>query len=291
MKKLLFIVIIILGFSIFLFFSEKGRSLKNIAISYIKEPSLINAKGNTVSSRILLPEDFSRTVYPERSFQEYLRHYRLLPSGSEVINYDNEPYIYQKGHVGILDISVPENGLQQCADALIRIRAEYLWDTGQKDKIGFNFTSGDHCSWSMYSKGYRPNVNGNKVNFHKTASEDPSKNNFYKYLNLIFMYSGTQSLYDELDRVTTVSELQIGDLLIYPGSPGHVIIIIDEMINSSGDKLFIFAQGNTPAQSIHIIKNPNNLKMSPWYKIELGKNLEIPTYYFNDVKFVRFKDL
>ena len=290
MRKLLIVVFVITAFGV-LFFSKKGRTVKNVAVSYISRPSLINTEGTNVSSRILIPNNFKRTVYSEGSFQEYLRNYKLLPSGSKVINYNKEPYFYQKGHVGVLDISVPENGLQQCADALMRIRAEYLWDTGQKDKIGFNFTSGDHCSWSMYSKGFRPKVNGNNVSFHRTASEDTSKNNFYRYLNLIFMYSGTQSLFDELDQINSISELQIGDLLIYPGSPGHVIMIIDEIINSNGDKLFIFAQGNTPAQSVHILKNPNNLRMSPWYDVDIGEYLEISTYYFNEVKFIRFKDL
>ena len=78
-------------------------------------------------------------------------------------------------------------------------------------------------------------------------------------------------------------------MLIYPGSPGHVIMIVDQAENEKGEKLFIFAQGNTPAQSVHILKNPNDTSSSPWYKLEIGQYLEIPTYYFNEVKFVRFK--
>ena len=102
------------------------------------------------------------------------------------------------------------------------------------------------------------------------------------------MYAGTQSLYNELTKVKSVDNVKVGDMLIYPGSPGHVILVVDIAENSSGKKLFIFAQGNTPAQSVHIIKNLNNSYVSPWYNIELGAYLEIPTYYFNEVKFVRF---
>ena len=61
---------------------------------------------------------------------------------------------------------MPKNGLQQCADALIRIRSEYLWDNNRKDEIGFKFTSGHYCSWTKYAEGYRPKINGNKVTFH-----------------------------------------------------------------------------------------------------------------------------
>ena len=103
------------------------------------------------------------------------------------------------------------------------------------------------------------------------------------------MYSGTQSLYDELPAVNNISDVEIGDMLIYPGSPGHVIMVSDIVVNEIGHKLLIFAQGNTPAQSVHILKNPNDNTWSPWYNIEIGQYLEIPMYYFNEVKFVRFK--
>ena len=77
------------------------------------------------------------------------------------------------------------NGLQQCADALIRIRSEYLWDYNRKDEIGFEFTSGHYCSWKKYAQGFRPKVNGSKVTFHKTANTNHTKDNFYNYLNLV----------------------------------------------------------------------------------------------------------
>ena len=185
---------------------------------------------------------------------------------------------------------MPSNGLQQCADALIRIRAEYLWQSNQKNKIGFNFTSGHYCSWKKYAEGYRPKIKGNKVSFHKTASANSSKNNFYNYLNLIYMYAGTQSLYTELPKISSINKVEVGDMLIYPGSPGHVIMVVDKATASDGKNLFIFAQGNTPAQSVHVLKNPSDTSISPWFMIEIGQYLEIPTYYFNQVKFIRFKE-
>jgi len=288
MRKYILIVIIGLGVG-FLYFSTKGKVIKNIAITYISNPSNINEKGTTVTSRVLLPKEFKRAIYSENSFSRYIQNYNLKPFGSQVINYDGNPYYYQKGHVGVLEIPVPPNGLQQCADALIRMRAEYLWETNQKDKIGFNFTSGHYCSWKKYAEGYRPKIKGSKVTFHKTHSANASKENFYNYLNLIFMYSGTQSLYSELPKINSINKVQVGDMLIYPGSPGHVIMVVDKATNSEGENLFIFAQGNTPAQSVHIIKNPSDISISPWFEIEMGQLVEIPTYYFNEAKFIRFK--
>lgn len=288
MKKTILLLAFVTAVGFF-FFSKKGKVIKNVAVSYVTTPVLLNESGATVSERILLPEGYVRTEYPEGTFQKYIQTYPLKKFGAKVINYDGNAYGYQSGHVGVLEVPVPSNGLQQCADALMRLRAEYLWDQNRKEEIGFNFTSGHYCSWSKYSLGYRPKVKGSKVTFHQTANKDASKENFYKYLNLIYMYAGTQSLYDELPKVLSMDEVQIGDMLIYPGSPGHVIMVVDQAENERGEKLLIFAQGNTPAQSVHVLKNPNDTSLSPWYEIEMGQYLEIPTYYFNEVKFVRFK--
>lgn len=288
MKKYI-IGLAVLGIGFFFFGTKKGKVMKNVAITYVTSPELINKEGSTVVERILPPQNFQRKIYAEGSFQRYIQDYPLKPYGAKVVNYDGNDYAYQGGHVGVFTLPVPENGLQQCADALIRIRAEYLWEQNRKAEIGFNFTSGHYCSWTKYAEGYRPKINGNQVTFSKTAASDSSESNFYRYLNLIFMYSGTQSLYDELTAVDSVSEVEVGDMLIYPGSPGHVILVADVAVDASGRKLFIFAQGNTPAQTVHLLKNPNDLDLSPWYEIEMGQYLEIPTYYFNEVKFVRFK--
>lgn len=250
--------------------------------------NLINKDKLTILSRVNVPNGFKRVNYAKGSFQEYLRNYKLKPFGSKIINYDGSQYFWQGGHIGILEIPVPTNGLQQCADALIRIRSEYLWDNNRKDEIGFNFTSGDYCSWSYYAEGYRPKINGNKVTFSKTASADHSKTNFYKYLNLIYMYSGTLSLFNELKSIDD-SDLQLGDMLIKGGSPGHIVMICDEVINDKGERLFLLFQGNTPAQNVHLVKNLEDSKITPWYQLKKDEIIPVSNYTFGSSKFVRFK--
>ncbi|WP_458628932.1 DUF4846 domain-containing protein [Winogradskyella sp. PC D3.3] len=264
---------------------EKGGS---IVSAVIDTPSLVNKDSLTISSRVNVPEGYTRVDYAKGSFEAYLRHYKLKAFGSKIINYDDTSYFWQGGHIGILEVPVPKNGLQQCADALIRIRSEYLWDNNRKDEIGFNFTSGHYCSWTKYAEGYRPKINGNKVTFHKTARANTSKDNFYKYLNLIYMYSGTLSLYNELESVAA-KDLKIGDMLIKGGSPGHIVMIADEVINESGEKLFLLFQGNTPAQSVHLVKNLENSTLSPWYQLEDNAVISVSNYTFGSSKFVRFK--
>lgn len=289
-------ILITTGLFLLIFFlirtNSKGKQLTNhikgIINNTVSKPNYISETGDSICTRIKLPEGYTRVVYPKNSFQEYLRNYKLKKHGAPIINYDGSRYFAQHWHDAVLEIPVPKNGLQQCADALMRIRAEYLWSKNKKDKIGFKFTSGHYCSWKKYAAGYRPKIKGNKVSFHKTANPDYSKANFYRYLNLIFTYAGTASLHAELPKVT-IKNLQIGDMLVNPGFPGHIEIIVDEAINTKGEKLYILAQGNTPAQNVCILKNFEDTAISPWYNFTKNEAIYTPSYHFNKPSFIRFK--
>ncbi|MDT0559340.1 DUF4846 domain-containing protein [Ichthyenterobacterium sp. W332] len=290
MKKSILCVVLLSFIAIIAYQFKPVKEVSQVISNSITNSNgYINTEGKTVKERITIPDGFKRVAYAKGSFQDYIRHYKLKPFGAKVINYDGSPYFNQIGHFGILEVPVPENGLQQCADALIRLRSEYLWEQNRKNDIGFNFTSGHNCSWTKYAEGYRPKINGNKVIFSKTATANHSKANFYKYLNLIYMYSGTISLFSELPKINDVNKLKIGDMLIIGGSPGHVVMIADVIEDEAGKKYFALLQGNTPAQSVHLLKNLEHNKISPWYKLKLGDQIEIPGYTFYDAKFVRFK--
>lgn len=291
MKRKLFLlgVLVSIGF-VFFTTSKEGKTLKGVVASYVAPPSsLIYKEGRTIKTRIKVPEGFKRILPEEQTFSHYIQNYPLKEASAEVINYDRNPYIFQQGHVGVLEVPVPSNGLQQCADALIRIRSEYLWATNRKEEIGFKFTSGHYCSWTKYAQGYRPKINGNNVTFSKTATPNDSKENFYKYLNLIYTYAGTYSLSQELKKILNLSEVKIGDLLIYPGFPGHVMMVGDIIENLDGERRFAFFQGNTPAQSVHIIKNISDTGMNPWYDLKDKTSLDTPIYTFSSFEMVRFK--
>ncbi|WP_179005098.1 DUF4846 domain-containing protein [Winogradskyella forsetii] len=288
MKKFLLVVLILASFLMLAYQFQPVKKAVQTVAAVVETPSLVNKDSLTISTRVNVPYGYNRVDYAKGSFEEYLRNYKLKPFGSKIINYDNTNYFWQGGHIGILEIPVPKNGLQQCADALIRIRSEYLWDHNRKDEIGFEFTSGHYCSWSKYAEGYRPKINGNKVTFHKSATANHSKDNFYNYLNLIYMYSGTLSLYNELESIAA-KDLQLGDMLIKGGSPGHIVMLCDEVVNENGDKLFLLFQGNTPAQSVHLVKNLEDNTISPWYRLNDDAVIPVSNYTFGSSKFVRFK--
>ncbi|QCD63107.1 hypothetical protein B9C57_11505 [Tenacibaculum maritimum] len=286
MKKIVIVLLILISSILY----TERKKIMNPIIAVITKSSHINEKGMTIKNRVKPPYGYKRVCYEARTFESFIQNYTLKEYGSSIINYDKTKYFYQIGHIGILTLSVPENGLQQCADALIRLRAEYLWKTNQKEKIGFEFTSGHYCSWKKYAAGYRPKIEGNKVTFYKIAKANYTKTAFYKYLNLIYTYSGTLSLYNELPKVVREEDLQLGDMLVKPGTPGHILMLVDEVINKKGEKLFVLAQGNTPAQSVHLLKNFNNASLTPWYSLKKNALIQVPGYSFDNSQFIRFKN-
>lgn len=247
----------------------------------------INPNAGTISQRILPPEGYNRDVNESSSWQYFLQQLGLLEHGSLVYSYNGQPISNQTDHVAVINYDVGNRDLQQCADAIIRLRGEYLFATGKYEQIHFKFTSGHNYSWSDHARGIRPIVTGTSVTFANNASEDNSYSNFRKYLDIVFAYAGTISLSRDLYRVQRNENFEIGDVIVNPGSPGHAVFIVDRAKNNSGDYIYLLAQGFTPAQSIHVLKsNQNNI--APWFKIPALCPRSTLRYHFQSPKIRRF---
>lgn len=249
----------------------------------------INTKENTIKARFPAPEDYNWLEEQPDSFGYFIENFPLKKYNAPILKYDGTEINTQNLHEAIFDIDVGTKDLQQCADAFIRLRAEYLFQRKRFDDIKFHFTSGDLMTWNAYKNGVRAIVHGNSVSFRKTANADGSKENFRKYLDLIFNYAGTISLNRETKPVLKNSDLRTGDLLITAGSPGHIVFIAGVAQNEKGEKIFLLAQGFTPAQSIHVMKNPFDIDLSPWYKLDVDSpETKTARYIFRPSNFRRF---
>ena len=90
----------------------------------------------------------------------------------------------------------------------------------------FNFTNGFRADYTKWAEGYRIRVKGNQVSWYKSKEKDYSYKTFRAYLDVVFAYAGTLSLVKELTSVPMTS-MQIGDVLIKGGTPGHAVIVVD----------------------------------------------------------------
>ncbi len=211
----------------------------------------------------------------------WLRNLPLKTDGTPVYLYDGREKQDRTVYCSVVDIDVGGKDLQQCADAVIRLRAEYFYSLGLYDSIAFNFTSGDRASFREWIKGLRPVINGNDVRWRRNGLIDSSYANFRDYLNTVFMYAGSYSLNREMKARGDICDVEIGDVLIQGGLPGHVVIVVDvARSNTTGKKIYLLAQGFTPAQDIHILTNPINPDLSPWYDCASGNPIITPQWEF-----------
>lgn len=249
----------------------------------------INKDKNTVRERFSPPEGYEWIEEKAGSFGYFIEHFRLKPYGTEILRYDGVPISTQHLHEAVFDMDTGNKDLQQCADAAIRMRAEYLYKAKRFDEIQFHFTSGDLLSWNDYKNGIRAFVNGNSVSFRKTAAVDDSYQSFRNYLDLIFNYAGTISLNRETRPVMKNSDLKTGDILITPGSPGHIVFISGVCENKDGKRLFLLSEGFTPAQSVHVLSNPFNPYITPWYELNINApETRTARYFFKPTNFRSF---
>jgi len=241
-----------------------------------------NLNGETLVERFKTPKGYGRVALSKGTFGNYLRNFPLKNANAKVKLYDGSDKPNQEAHVAVLDIDVGSYDLQQCADAVMRLRAEYLFNSNQKEEISFNFTNGFKADFRTWSKGNKILVSGNNVSWTPEPSSNSSYASFRKYMKMVFIYAGTASLEKEL-HPKNLSSIQVGDVLIRGGYPGHAVIVMDvAKSKTSGDKIFMLAQSYMPAQDVHVLKNPSNANLSPWYAVtECEEAVKTPEWTFN----------
>lgn len=235
----------------------------------------------SIKNRISVPAGYTRIKSDERSFAGWLKNLPLKKMQAPVYLFDGKLKDLQNVHFAVIDIDVDRRNLQQCADAIIRLHAEYLYSVKNFGSIKYKFTSGHSADFMKWIEGYRPVITGNRVRWKKSAEKNFSYSNFRKYLETIFIYSGSYSLNKELSSVNDTREMKIGDVFIEGGFPGHAVIVVDMAVHiKTGEKIFLLAQSYMPAQDIHILKNFGNPELSPWYKLNPGEPLVTPEWTF-----------
>ena len=269
--------------------SEPPKSKLNPKIikPIVATEPIISKTGATILERFNPPLNYQRTKAENISFQDYLRNLNLKPVGSKVLFYDGSTKPNNDVYEAVVDLPIGTKNLHQCADAVMRLQAEYLWNQKKYDQIHFNFTNGFRVDYSEWMKGKRIIVDGNKTSWINKNNPSNTYEDFWNYLEIIFTYAGTASLERELLPVN-IQEAEIGDILIQGGHPGHAVIIVDKAtLESTGKNVYMLAQSYMPAQELQILKNPENERMSPWMELKEG-SIRTPEWGFESGDLRRF---
>ena len=243
---------------------------------------------NTLINRVDVPTGYFRKKDKEGNFAHWLRRLPLKEGNPDVQLYNGNLKGYQNGHAYVINMDVGSRDLQQCADATMRLRAEYLYGNNKHDSIHFNYTNGANVQFYKWKSGLYPVPKSGKVNWVNSTKNDNSYASFKKYMIQIYNYAGTLSLSRELASVA-IESIKTGDIFCHGGSPGHAVMVMDVVENELGNKMFLLAQSYMPAQEMHILKNPNNAGISPWYNLsEIGEEINTPEWVFSRSELMRW---
>ena len=213
----------------------------------------------TLESRFPPPPGFTRVPAVTGTWAEWLRGLPMKPAGAPVLIYTGAKKWRQDVHAAVIDIDVGTRDLQQCADAIMRLRAEWLYGAGRSKEIAFDW-------------------DGQRHPFSRAGKTDYAA--FRKYMDLVFAYAGTYSLEHELKPVD-VADMTTGDVFIKGGFPGHAVLVADMAEDkATGERRFLLVQSYMPAQEMHVLRNPKSEDGNPWYGTDIGAELTTPEWVF-----------
>ena len=213
------------------------------------------------------PWGYERINGDDVTYTKFLRSLPLKGRGSKVQLYTGGDARFQSLNYAVIDLPLLSNA-EQCADVCMRLRAEYLFNTRQYGRIRFQ------------------NVNGKTMSYGGGSS----RRSFERYLRNLYGVASTFSLSREMT-TRRLTDMQPGDVFVYPArygqQYGHAVMVVDVAVNKNGKKVFLLAEGNTPARNIHLMRNFENPFRSPWFTLdEEAENLLLSVFHYksNDLK-------
>jgi hypothetical protein len=243
--------------------------------------STVTLAADRLDRRFSPPEGFVRVGAPESTFAAWLRELPLKSEGTPVLLHTGQPKWRQDVHAAVIDIDTGSRDLQQCADAIMRLRAEWQFSRGDIRHIAFNDTGGGKpMPFSRWAAGERPRSEGRALVWAKRASADTSYGSFRRYMDTVFTWAGTHSLERELIPVRD-GRVEIGDVIIKGGFPGHAVLVADVAEHpTTGERRFLLIQSFMPAQDMHVLKGRDTPDGSSWYRLEPGQAFVTPEWIF-----------
>ena len=171
-----------------------------------------SAAGDTVGAAFPPPDGALQV--DGGAFGEWLQSLPIRAVDAQVRTHDGRVVTAHRARV--VDMPVVDGDLQQCADSIIRVRSEWLRETGAE--ISWRATSGDPLPWSRYQAGERPYVVDDRIQWRASGDAGDDDALWDGYLQSVFTWAGTASM--EVYETTPLDgpgEARPGDVLVQGG--------------------------------------------------------------------------
>ena len=218
----------------------------------------------TLDGRFPPPRGMTRASTATGSFGAWLQRLPLTPPKTPVMTYKDKVLWADHDNIAaVVALDIGHADLQQCADSVIRLHAEWLWSRGRRDQ-NYRAASGSMMPFARWARGERPVAEGNTLTWHQEGKASAEHSSFRHYLDSVFNWANTGSLARQA-APTTLAALRPGDFVVMPGSPGHAVLVLDLATGPGGQRAVLLGQGYMPAQSFQVLRPEPE---SVWFPID-----------------------
>ena len=221
-----------------------------------------------LASRFAPPRGLARAPVAPGSFGAWLRGLPLRPSGP-VVDYKGR-VILEEDDARFAAVAALDEGtadLQQCADSIMRLHAEWLWSKGRR-AITYRAASGTPMPFERWLAGERPSAEGLSLVWKPLgrAVDRDDHGAFRRYLDAVFTWANTGALARDAAK-PPLDSLRPGDFFVLAGSPGHAVLVLDVATNDRGERAMLLGQGYMPAQSFHVLRPSSG---AVWFPVDVA---------------------
>jgi hypothetical protein len=249
----------------------------------------VPAPVDTLEARIAPKRGFVRLPVTPGSFGAFLRGLPLAAPGTPVMSYAGD-VIRAADHpnvAAVAAIDVGKRDLQQCADSIVRLHAEWRFAAGGRDQA-YRAASGMQLSFPRFAQGERLQVTEGKPRlFPGARPSEPTHALLRTWLDDVFGWTNTGALVRDARKVA-LAELRPGDFFVVSGSPyGHAVLVLDVAKNAEGRRALLLGQGFVPAQSFHVLRTSAG---EAWFELDEEAG-EIKTPFWSPFPFSSLRRL
>jgi len=248
---------------------------------------LVSFGQETIETKYNPPEGYERIF--NDGYSKFLRQFPLK-NDNIVKRYDGRNKYNNNIWDAVFDYDIGKGDLHQCADAVLYMRAHFLFKQGLTENLYYNFVSGFKAKYSDYMTHYYK-IEGNNVSLvsrNNILKDNPET--LRKWLRQIFSYANTWSIDTYDSSPVNILEMKPGDFFIESNPPpatGHAINVVDVVVNKTNSKkMYMLSQSYMPAQETHILINP--LNGGVWYTLDEFKDIVTPEWTFTVNQLKRF---
>jgi len=217
------------------------------------------------------------TVFADEaeSWTEWLRLLPLAAPGTPVRNHRGEIVVPGDDEhlAAVVAIDIGTQDLQQSADVILRLYAEWRWWIDDLHMLYLSDTQVE-LPLQKWAAGERLAASDGKPAWVRQPEPKAKLEyaDFRAYLDSVFPWSDSQALLAESIPLDP-EKLAPGSFFLHEGHPAQVLIVLDVATAPDGKRAMLLAQALNPAENLHVIR-PN--RDSVWFPVRIDQPVRVP---------------